>query len=139
MAKEVIKEKLKEIFESTVDSDAKYLGSVKDIDYYTLLCKSAAKDRLFKLMGNNMCMFNCKYDDYDSVLMLFSIPVNSKEIGSKHISERVMEVIESVEDCFTTIDFSSSKEVKEDKFVYMVVVKKLDKKGEVDDYCESEF
>ena len=72
-----------------------------------------------------MCMFNCKYDDKDAVLMLFSIPINSKEVGSKHISERVMEVIENVEECFTTVDFSSSREVKEDKFVYMVVVKKV--------------
>lgn len=125
MGKEVVREKLKEIFEATIDSDAKYTGCVTEIDYYTLLCKSASKDRLFKLMGNNMCMFNCKYDDKDAVLMLFSIPINSKEVGSKHISERVMEVIENVEECFTTVDFSSSREVKEDKFVYMVVVKKV--------------
>jgi len=137
MGKEVVREKLMEIFEATVDSDSKYSGSVTDMDYYTLLCKSAAKDRLFKLMGNNMCMFNCKYDEGDAVLMLFSIPVNTKEIGSKHISERVMEVIENVEACFTTIDFSSSREVKEDKFVYMVVIKKLDRKGDLNDYCES--
>lgn len=137
MGKEVVREKLKEIFEATVDSDSKYSGSFTDIDYYALLCKSAAKDRLFKLMGNNMCMFNCKYDENDAVLMLFSIPVNTKEIGSKHISERVMEVIENVEACFTTTDFSSSREVKEDKFVYMVVIKKLDKKGELNDYCKS--
>jgi len=137
MGNEVVREKLKEIFEATVDSDSKYSGSFTDIDYYALLCKSAAKDRLFKLMGNNMCMFNCKYDENDAVLMLFSIPVNTKEIGSKHISERVMEVIENVEACFTTTDFSSSREVKEDKFVYMVVIKKLDKKGELNDYCKS--
>jgi hypothetical protein len=136
MGNEVVREKLKEIFEATVDSDSKYSGSFTDIDYYSLLCKSAAKDRLFKLMGNNMCMFNCKYDENDAVLMLFSIPVNTKEIGSKHISERVMEVIENVEACFTTTDFSSSREVKEDKFVYMVVIKKLDKKGELNDYCK---
>jgi hypothetical protein len=136
MGNEVVREKLKEIFEATVDSDSKYSGSFTDIDYYSLLCKSAAKDRLFKLMGNNMCMFNCKYDENDAVLMLFSIPVNTKEIGSKHISERVMEVIENVEACFTTTDFSSSRDVKEDKFVYMVVIKKLDKKGELNDYCK---
>jgi len=135
MGKEVVRQKLREIFEATIDSDAKYTGSVKEVDYYNLLCKSAAKDRLFKLMGNNTCMFNCKFDDQDAVLMLFSIPVNSKEVGSKHISERVMEVIENVEECFTTIDFSSSREVKEEKFVYMVIVKKVNKKGEMDGYC----
>ena len=74
-----VKEKLKEIFENTVESGLKYEGSYESPDYYNLFCKAAANKNLFKLMGNNICMFTCSYQENDSVMMLFSIPINSSE------------------------------------------------------------
>ena len=120
-----VKEKLKEIFDTTVDSGLKYEGVHASPEYYSLFCKAAANENLYKSMGNNICMFNYSYENIDSIMMLFSIPINSKETGAKNIAERVMEVVSVVEDCFITTDYIKSEEVKEDKFVYVTVVKKV--------------
>jgi len=120
-----VKDRLKEVFENTVDTGIKYEGSVESPEYYSLFCKAAAKDQLHKLMGNNLCMFNCSYDNSDSVMIIFSIPINSQESGAKNVAERVMEVIGGVEECFVTLDHVKSEEVKEDKFVYVTAIKKI--------------
>lgn len=125
MSAEHVKTKLKEIFENTVDSGLKYEGSHTSPEYYNLFCKAAAEENLYKAIGNNVCMFNYTFKDSDAVMMLFSIPVNSNETGAKNIAERVMEVIQVVEECFITTDYVKSEEVKEDKFVYITIVKKV--------------
>jgi len=121
-----IHEKLKEIFENTIDTGIKYDGSIDKPEYYNLFCKAAANDQLFKLMGNNLCMFNFQKDNIDFVMMLFSIPINSsEEAGTKNVAERVMEVIENVEKCFIVLDYVRSEPVQEDKFVYITVLKSV--------------
>lgn len=120
-----VRERLKEVFENTIDIGIKYEGVLETPDYYTLFCKAASKDQLYKLMGNNLCMFNCSYDDEDAVMMIFSIPINSQDSGAKNIAERVMEVIGGIERCFVTLDHVKSEEVKEDKFVYVSAIKKV--------------
>lgn len=123
-----VKDRLKEIFETTVESGIKYEGSHTSPEYYNLFCKAAANQQLYKIMGNNVCMFNCSYEGSDSVMILFSLPINSNETGAKNIAERVMEVIGGVEECFITTDYIKSEEVKEDKFIYITVVKKVGEK-----------
>jgi hypothetical protein len=123
-----MKERFKEIFENTVEAGLKYEGSHLSPEYYNLFCKAAANQQLFKALGNNVCMFNYTFEGVDSVMMLFSIPVNSNETGAKNIAERVMEVIAGVEECFITTDFVKSEEIKEDKFVYVTVIKKVGEK-----------
>ena len=120
-----VKEKLKEVFENTIDTGIKYEGSIENPEYYNLFCKAASKDQLYKLMGNNLCMFNCSYDGDDAIMMIFSIPINSQDSGAKNIAERVMEVISGFEKCFITLDHVKSEEVKEDKFVYVTAIKKI--------------
>ena len=97
---EYVQDKLKEIFDNTVDSGISNDGSTDSPEYYSLFCKAAANDQLFKLMGNNLCMFNCKHDDADAVMMIFSIPINAQESGAKNIAERVMRVLGEIEECF---------------------------------------
>jgi hypothetical protein len=121
-------QKLKEIFETTVESGIKYEGSLESLDYYGLFCKAAANNQLYKLMGNNICMFNCEYDKNDAVMILFSIPINtSEESGAKNVAERVMEIVENMEQCFTTLDDINSEQIQEDKFVYITAFKKVGK------------
>jgi hypothetical protein len=120
-------DRLKEVFETTVESGIKYEGSLDTPDYYGLFCKAAAQDQLYKLMGNNLCMFNCSLENTDAVMMLFSIPINtSEESGAKNVAERVMEVVQNVEMCFITLDELKSEQVQEDKFVYVTAIKKLE-------------
>jgi hypothetical protein len=123
-----VNDRLKEIFETTIESGIKYEGSHATPEYYNLFCKAAANNQLYKIMGNNVCMFNYSYEDSDSVMILFSLPINSDETGAKNIAERVMEVITGVERCFTTTDYVKSEEVKEDKFIYITVIKKVGEK-----------
>jgi hypothetical protein len=119
-----IKERLKEIFENTIESGIKYTGSIEKPDYYSLFCKAASNDQLYQLMGNNLCMFNCQKENQDGVIMLFSIPINSSEdAGAKNVAERVMEVVENAEKCFITLDDIRTEPVQEDKFVYITVLK----------------
>lgn len=122
-----VDERLQEIFENTIESDQLYDGSLEMIDYYSLFCKAASNNNLFKLMGNNLCMFRCNYNNKDAIMMMFSIPINNNEdtTGAKNVAERVMEVVEATENCFVTIDSMKSEEVKEDKFIYVTLIKVL--------------
>ena len=123
------KERLKQIFESTVDSGEKYCGNIDEIDYYALLCKSTSNNQLYKIFSCNLFMYNYSYKDEDSVLMVFSIPTsinnNDNQLENKHVSERILDVLKIVEECFVTVDFMDLKTVKEDKFLYMTIVKKI--------------
>jgi len=121
-----IRDKLKEIFDNTLESGLKYEGSPDDPDYFSLSCKAAANEKLFRLMGNNIFMFNCEYKNKDAVMIIFSIPINtSEESGAKSVAERVMQIVEETEKCFVTLDSMKSEEVKEDKFVYVTAIKTL--------------
>ncbi len=122
---EYVQDKLKEVFESTLETDFKYDGSIENLRHIDLFYKAASKRNLFKLMGNDVCMFNCNYEGKESVLIIFYIPINTEDSGAKNIAERVMQVVEEVEKCFVTLDFLKSEEVKEDKFIYITIVKCL--------------
>jgi len=129
-------ERLKQIFESTIESGLKYDGNIEEIDFYSLFCKSTANNQLYKIFSCNLSMFKYRYENDDSVLIIFSIPIslnldrieNGNQQENKHISERIMEILRIVEECFITVDYMDLKNIKEDKFMYMVIVKKL--KGE---------
>jgi hypothetical protein len=124
------KERLRQIFESTIDSGEKYSGNIEDIDYYALLCKSTANNQLYKIFSCNLSMYNYSFKNEDSVIMVFSIPTSinnntDNQTENKHISERIMDVLKVVEDCFVTVDYMDLKNIKEDKFLYMTIVKKI--------------
>ncbi len=68
---EHIFEKLKDVFENTIDSDLKYEGKLKNPEYYSLFCKAASKDQLHKVMSNNVCMFNYSYKEQDAIHKYF--------------------------------------------------------------------
>jgi hypothetical protein len=121
------KERLKEIFETIIESNLRFEGSIKNIDFYGTFCKAAAKDHLYKLNSNNVCMFNLTYDGDESVLFIFALPItpNEDSQNQKGISERVMEVVNDLEVTFIVIDYLKTYEVKEEKFVYVVAIKRI--------------
>jgi len=121
-------ERLRDIFSTVQEAGLVYTGTLEDIDYYSILCKATANNRLFKMFSCNLCMFAYKYQNEDAVLIIFSVPiaVNQEVTGeNKHMSERMVDVLKVIEDCFVTVDYMNSKEVKEDKFVYITIVKKI--------------
>jgi len=121
-------EKLRNIFEVTIDIGEKIqLNDINEIDYYSILCKSIALNKMYKIFNCNVCSFNCDYENEDSIVMVFSIPIStqSQDKDRKHPSEKAMDIIKVIEECFIDIDFMSFKEVKEDKFSYLTIIKKL--------------
>lgn len=125
MINEKVKEKLKDIFENIIESDFEYSGDYNRINYYSLFCKSASSDKLYKIMGSDLCMFHYRYKEKDSILMIFFIAINQEEPGSKNVADRVIEIIEGLESTFITLDFIRSEEIKEDKFAYLTAIKIL--------------
>ena len=123
MMEEHINRKLKEVFETTVEGSIEYDGGLNHIDYYKLFCKAASQEKLYKLMGTDLCMFNYKHEDKDSVLIVFFIPITSEDYGAKNVAERVMQIVKETEECFVTLDYVRSEEIKEDKFIYVIAIK----------------
>ena len=122
------KERLKQIYDNTIESGDYYSEKIDDIDFYSLLCKATASNNLYKIVGCNLCMFKTLYNESDSILILFSIPVsvNTDVVSdNKHVSERIMEILKIIEDCFITVEYLNAKDIKEEKFVYILVVKKI--------------
>jgi len=124
-----IQKKLRYIYDTTLDRGPKFDGSLNEINYYNLVCKAASQDLLFNISSNNVCMFNYVYENNDSILMLFSVPITSSNEKDKHISERIMDIIKQTEECFITLDYVNSKEVKDDKFIYITMVKNINKEN----------
>jgi len=114
---------LLEHYESTIKSGVKFEGTLDEIDYFKTFSKADAKKQMFKMHGCNVCMLN--YGD-DSVLIIFAIPIRSSTEGdeNKHVSERMMDVVKNIEDVFISIESMSANEVKEDKVIYLTVIKR---------------
>lgn len=131
--KQLPEERLKQIFDNTIESGLKYIGNIEEIDFYSLFCKSTANNQLYRIFSCNLSMFNYEFEGQDSILIIFSIPISlnldvkidGNQQENKHISERIMEIVRVVEECFVTVDYMDLKNVKEDKFMYMIIVKKL--------------
>jgi hypothetical protein len=120
-----LEQKFKEAYEGTIENvDLQYTGNLKNIDYFGLFCKAGTEEKLYKFLGLNTCMFNYIHEKQESVLIIFSIP-NGEDSSTKFIADKVMDIVELNESIFVTLDYIKSKEIKDDKFIYVTVVKKL--------------
>ena len=120
-----LEQKFREAFESTIENvGLQYTGGLKNLDFFGLFCKATAQEKLYKFLGLNTCMFNYIHDQKDSILIIFSIP-NGEESSTKFIADKVMDIVELGESVFITLDYIKSKEVKDDKFIYVTIIKKL--------------
>ena len=121
------KEKIVELFNNTLKSSNVYDGDLENINFFTLMCK-AKEEQMFKIGQCNGCMFKYKHEGQPSILFIFSMPINlnlDNGNDNKHISERVIDIVRMLEDCFITIDYLNSIENREEKFVYITAVKKI--------------
>jgi hypothetical protein len=135
--KNKLKIKLKTIYESIIkDKNQKvYTGPIENFEHYNMLWEAGEKDCLYTFAGNNFCMFNYKYENEDSIVMLFGIPLNieNKEQNkkvvnyTKDVNERIMDMVTLLEDFFITLDYISSIEKTEEKFSFLFIIKKLKK------------
>lgn len=118
-------ERLKTIFEEARHTGETYSGNLEEINFYNIMCK-AGLSKALKIWGDiHACSFKYKFNNKDSVLIIIGIPINSsKETStSKNIAERIIDVIKDSEICFTTVDYTTSTENKNERFVYITLVK----------------
>ena len=119
-------ERILDLFENTIQSGVKYESPLKDLDFYKLFYKAGADDNLHNLMGCNLCMFNYDFNGEDAVLICFGVPMNMSEgQGMKNVSEKVMSIIEILENLFIRIDSLTTKTNKLERFVYITAIKKI--------------
>jgi hypothetical protein len=111
-------------YESTIENGVKFEGNLDEIDYFKTFSKAEQKKQMFKMHGCNVCMLN--YED-NSVLIIFAIPIRSAVEGdeNKHVSERMMDVVKNIEDVFINVESMTANEVKEDKVIYLTILKKV--------------
>jgi len=123
-----MKKKIIDLIDKTIESGLKYSGNLETLNYYQLFCKATASEFLFKIDSKtNACSYKYKFNDENSLMIIFSIPLNDdRNFRSKFISEKIMEIISECEDIFTSIDYYDFKEIKNEKFVYLVIVKKIE-------------
>ncbi len=122
-----LQEKLLDLYKKTITDGELYEGDLKDINYYNLIFKAGTDDKLETWGDNNVCGYKYNHNGNDSVLIILSLPINSaKETStSKNVAERIMDIVKNAEQCFTTLDYNTSVEVKKDRFIYITLVKKI--------------
>lgn len=131
---ELTSEKIKNIIKKTIELSPTYQGDIHEIDCFKMFM-SASHDSVYKMMGFNICSFNYEYKGNKSVLLIFSTPVNETET-TKLISDKVIGIVDVLEKSLITLDYIESKELKEDKQIYIIVVKKV-KNSEVSNESSS--
>jgi hypothetical protein len=130
MSKTDQKERLKDFFDETLSSSPYLQDNLSNIDYYSAFCKSIENKKLYKMLNCNLCMFKYVYRGEDSIIIIFGIPSSSNpesKDDNRHMSQKVMELLKIAEDCFINVDYSDLKEIKEDKFYYLTMIKSLKK------------
>ena len=115
--------RLKKAFDEVLTSDLKYTKSIEDIDY-TVLTKAMAVDKTVKVLGCLVCMFNYTFENRPAVLIVFSY-FPKEDAGSKHISEKTIDVIDFLQEIFITLDYIDIVSPKSEGYVYIVSIKKV--------------
>lgn len=122
---EEAKKKLKEAFDEILASDLRYTKQIQDIDY-TVLVKAMSSGKIWKILGCETTMFNYSFDGCPSILIIFSYyPKEKEDTGSKHISEKTIDIIDLLQEAFVLIDYADIIEAKAEPYKYIVAVKKI--------------
>ena len=66
------------------------------------------------------------YKDKEAVLILFTLPINVDQDGAKTVSDRVMEVVNLLEQAFISLEYLNSEEVETDRHVYVTAIKTIE-------------
>lgn len=121
--------KLKKIFNKTLINGELHEGKLRDLQCSDLMIDSANRNKNYRYGVNNLCMFKYKYHDIDSILMIFAIPIKSKE-DDRRFNIRFFELLIDIEKSFVALDYRQLLEFKEDEYMYFVCVKMIDEEEE---------
>ncbi len=130
----ILENKLKTCFKQIAKNGYEYNCNLKKIDYFQAMMLAIDNKQMFKYNSNNVYFFRHCYDNTDSVLMIFAIPMESND--PKSLSERIFDVLKDIQYTFITLDYRNLK--NDQQFTFMTVVKKV-KKGDLLEDGNSEF
>lgn len=122
-------DRLRDYFNLTL-KETEHLDTELEKADYGLLCRKYKDRKILSIFGCFFSLFRYIYQGEESVMMLFAIPFQSNQEyndddDKRHNSVKVLDIIKLVEDCFITVDYMHMKDVKEDKYSYLVIIKKL--------------
>lgn len=121
--------KLKKIFNETLEDGELYEGKLKNVQCSDLMISSANNNKNYRYGINNFCMFKYNYHGEDSVMMIFAIPIKSKE-DERNFNIRFFELLIDIEKSFVTLDYRQLLEFKEDEYMYFVCVRTIEDEEE---------
>lgn len=121
----MIENKLKKVFNETIEGDREHKGNLKHLPCSDLIESSISTQKNYRYKTNNLCMLKYKFCNRDAVLMVFAIPIKSRE-DNRNVNERFFEVLGDVEQAFVTLDYRRLKEFEEDKYMYFICVKVIE-------------
>jgi len=116
-------EKIKNIIKKTIEVSPQFEGDILNIDCFKMFMSSQIEN-IYKIMGFNVCTFNCMFQDEKAVMLIFSVPINETD-GNKLITDKIIDLVDLLENSLITLDYLHSAELKEEKQIYVVVVKKV--------------
>ena len=121
---EFVKEKIKEIMTKTIEQNRVLkCDDIANADHFKMFMGSDPSN-VFKLLGFNCCSYMCTYNDKKSVVVFFSVPINEKTT-TKTSYEKVIELVKNLEENLITLDYITTKESKEEKQVYLTLIKSV--------------
>lgn len=118
--------KLRNVFEETINDGPDYNGPLKNMNCFRMQLLQR-KGTIYEYNNVNISMYRFKYLNYDSILMLFAIPLladmENPTSDKRHLNDRVMSIMRDCENTFITLDYRHLSRVSEDKMMYLVCIK----------------
>lgn len=127
-------ERLRDIYLEILSGDSTLASKLDEIDYYSVMCRGVAENKWYKFSGCNLTMFRYDYQGKDAAIMFFAIPAQSNANGkeeTKHLSQKVLDLVKIIEDAFIKVDYMDFKTIKEDKYSYLVAIKSSEEEEEL--------
>jgi hypothetical protein len=121
--KEGQKLRLRKAFQEILLSDLRYNKTIEDIDF-TVITKFIMNNELIKVLGCEVSIFNYSFEDNPAVLIVFSY-YPKDDVGSKHISEKTIDIVDLLQETFITLDFIDIINPKGEPYVYIIAIKKV--------------
>lgn len=88
-------------------------------DFFGIICKAEMEGLVFKFKNFPMTIFKSTYKSNPCIVVLIQLPFREK---SKKLSDKVMELVQSLEFYLYGIDTFIYKSKKKDKFTYVALL-----------------
>jgi len=93
----------------------------ENTDFFDIMCKAELEQLVFKFMNFPMTIFKSTLENQPCITVLFQLPFKER---SKKLSDKVIDLVKTVEYYLHVIDNIIYKSKRKDKFTYVVFMVK---------------